>query len=457
MVLACAVALAACGKDNTGPASGTLIVNVIQPSQPAGAAGNVVVTGPGTYTKTVTATDTLKGLASGSYTVTAATTTTTDSLVSSAVTGTVTGSPATVSAGNTAMVTATYVAQPGTGVLWTGWWKGPDVGQGFSSANLAAGGTQIPADTITNGGTQFTVSAIVFDAAGNAWVTNHLMNQVLEYAVGQLDSAVSTPAITITFSSLPFGMAFDASGNLWVSFYSLNNIQEFTAAQLAALSGSVSSPTPTVTIASPGPSGVAFDATGNLWVSSYADSTIYEFTASAIGSGGSGLPSDSLQSMALALVSGLTFDSSGNLWAGTEAALLVNYTAAQLAAATPPTAPNQTIAASGPYFFDQTAFDNSGNLWASTETGYVVEYSPSQLASGGTPTPSRVLLSSNTQSGQIFSLAFNPHASGLPIGGERARPYRSMRTGMHQATTHNQPMILVGPGRHSVGDGPGPR
>ncbi|HEX7118093.1 MAG TPA: hypothetical protein VF212_04860 [Longimicrobiales bacterium] len=63
-------ALGACGDDTTGPASGSLSVEVT--GLPETVAANVVVTGPGSYSATLTATQTLTDLPGGEYTITAA-------------------------------------------------------------------------------------------------------------------------------------------------------------------------------------------------------------------------------------------------------------------------------------------------------------------------------------------------------------------------------------------------
>jgi ligand-binding sensor domain-containing protein len=399
------------------------------------------VTGPGGYTKTVTATDTLHGLSAGNYIATAAVAVSSDSLVGIRSTGTVTGSPATVVARQTTAVTAAYTVLPGSGMVWLGWTGSVNVATGYTSAQLAAGGALTPTDTIGSGGTGFEITSAAFDTAGNLWVTNYAAEEVFEFTAAQLASGVSTPAATITLPGDPWGLAFDASGNLWLAVFS-GSVQEFSATQLAGFSGIVSNPTPTVSLSVPEAVGVSFDNSGNMWASDYAG-TIYEFTPAAFAVGGSGTPSDSIVSSSLVQVTDVAFDASGNMWAGTLSGLIVNYTAAQLASATPPTTPNQTISSgSTGYAYNRLAFDNSGNLWTSTYTSDLAEYSPAQLAAGGSPTPSRTL--TNTTSGDDLALAFNPHASGLPVAGQRTPASRPLHAST-RAIAHGRGMILVGP------------
>lgn len=111
LCLILALVLAACGgsgavdNQQPPPEAGTLAVTVS--GLPDGVAAGVSVSGPGGYSRSLTASGTLAELAPGSYTVTAAPATSgTDSYEA-----TVTGSPAAVTAGATASVTVTYALQ----------------------------------------------------------------------------------------------------------------------------------------------------------------------------------------------------------------------------------------------------------------------------------------------------------------------------------------------------------
>jgi sugar lactone lactonase YvrE len=442
-VVGCTILVAACSSSSTGTGtSATGDALAVSVSAPAGILGTVTVTGPGGYAKTLTGTDTLRNLSAGAYTVTAAPQTTTDSLVSTRIVGTVSASPVAVSAGHLASVNVYYVVRGGSGALWVGWSAATDLATSMTSPQLARAGTVIPADTIGAGGNNSEITGSAFDLAGNLWVADFYNAQIEEFTPEELASGTSTPAVTLTFPAGPWGLVFDASNNLWVSFYATSSVEEFSVGQVDGFTGTVNSPAPQVTLTPPGAVGLAFDPSGDLWVACYGDSTVREFSPSVLASGG-GHASDSVTSTALAAVTGVTFDASGNLWAGTENGLLVTYTAAQLASPTSPTAPSQTIAASSHnYRFDQVAFDNSGNLWASTEWEDVIEYSPAQLAAGGTPVPARTLTINNEGiTAATFTVAFDPHATGLPIAGQR-----------HSGSltpTRGQAMMLVGPNPHS--------
>ncbi|MCM2565494.1 PQQ-dependent sugar dehydrogenase [Janthinobacterium kumbetense] len=109
LLLACCLALlAACGGGHHHPAPGATTGNltVTLGGLPAGVAGAVTVTGPASYSKTLTASTTLTGLAPGAYAVGAASVT--------QGTGTLAPTPVTqqvqVTAGATASASVTYAA-----------------------------------------------------------------------------------------------------------------------------------------------------------------------------------------------------------------------------------------------------------------------------------------------------------------------------------------------------------
>ena len=102
--------LVACGDDPVQPATGALQVDVV--GLPAGTNAAVTVEGPGGFTRQLTQSQTLSALGVGSYTVSAGEV--------PGFVAQVSGSPATVSAGATVLVSVAYAAtggpdRPGTG------------------------------------------------------------------------------------------------------------------------------------------------------------------------------------------------------------------------------------------------------------------------------------------------------------------------------------------------------
>lgn len=422
--LGATVAVAGCGSSNTtGPGPGSLTVTI---TAPAGVTPAVTVHGPGTYTKSLSASATLSGLAVGSYTVTASPAVSAGTIVGTVYGAVVSGSPATVASGATATATVTYTLRPGSGALWVGNFGTSNSVTEYTAAQLGSTTSGAPTTSIRTP-TQ-TIGGVAFDASGNLWVTQFNGNTLLEYTVNQLsDSGALTPAVTIGALSNPAGMAFDATGNLWIANVSIGTVVEFTANQL----GSSGSPTPAVTLSAAAdtsletPVALAFDAHGNLWVANAVRNTVVEFASAQLAATGSPTPAVTLRDTASS-ISGplaLAFDASGKLWVAngnSHADTVVAFTPAQLAASG---RPQPAIVLTSSAFSNPAAlaFDASGDLWvannfrntANTAGNTVVEFVPAQLAHSGSPVPGVTISGPGIDS--PFALAFNAHASNLPL------------------------------------------
>ncbi|HXB23601.1 MAG TPA: hypothetical protein VNV25_02625 [Gemmatimonadaceae bacterium] len=396
--------------------TGSLTVTVVaQPGVPA----SVHVAGPSGYSQTVTATQTLSGLAPGSYTLSASGGTLTDAIVSTTYTVAVSGSPATVVAGQTATATVTYNSG-GTGGLWIANSVGFTISE-LTAGQLHASGSPTPAVTVIphqlpTGAPQ----GLAVDGNGNLWVASGNAT-VVEFTRAQITAGDTlAPATSVLIEpSDPFGLAFDASGNLWVADHGSTFIYELTPSQLVTTGIPV---TPAVTILYPGAaqfSKLAFDPTGNLWAVTH-DSLLVAFTPAQLASGGTITPSVVIHSNAGSLDHpyDVAFDASGDAWVVNIAdSTIVEYTPSQLAASGSP-APATTIAirdvgtiSSAP---SALAFDNSGDLWvADLNRNEVMEFTPSQLAAGGAQVPAARLTGSAFNG--ATGLTFDPHSPSLPL------------------------------------------
>ena len=420
LLAAAGTLVAAAGCSSTGPKTGSLDVTL---TAPAGVTPSVTVAGGNGYSKTITATTTLTGLSAGSYTVTAAAVTSTNPIVGTLNTATVSGSPATVTAGHAAAAaSATYTQRPGSGGMWAANFGATHTAIQYTSAQLATTSSAAAAAAIAFG-TQSLAAA--FDANGNLWMSTYTGQTVVEYSASQLAaSGTPTPAVTLATNAgslnAPAGLAFDGNGNLWVANAGDSSVVEFTPSQLA----SSGSPAPAVTIsAATGslslPIGIAFDGSGNLWVAN-SSNTLVEFTASQLVASGAPTPMVTLSASASSIVGPLmiAFDATGRLWVANgnnSQNTVVAFSPSQLAATGSPT-PAVTLSASAGSLANPTglAFDASGNLWvANTTAPSIVEFSASQIVSSGAPTPNTIITGSSLS--EPFGIAFDPHASGLPI------------------------------------------
>jgi hypothetical protein len=413
LIMGAILAAAGCSS-SSAPKTGSLDVTVVAPS---GVAGNVTVTGPGSYSKSVTASTTLTGLAPGSYTVTAAAVATSDPIVGTLETPAVSGSPVTVTAGKaTDTATVTYGPRTGSGGLWSVNFGGGVITK-LSAAQLAAGTSAAGAIAIATGAPEIT--GIAFDANGNMWVSKFTSDSIIEFPAAQLGASGSpTPGVVITGSILvdPAGLAFDGNGNLWAVNVG-GTVVEYTASQLTA-SGS---PAPTVVDTISGQNfGLAFDGSGNLWV--VGTGSLVEYSSSQLTGSGTPTPAISIGddgSQSLNSPLGMAIDASGGIWVANGNSppfTLVKFSASQLAASGTPT-PAVTLTASGSSIDEPggLAFDASGNLWLSNLTGAspLVEFAASQLVASGSPTPTITVTSSSLS--RPWGLAFNPHNSAVPI------------------------------------------
>ena len=398
----------------TPPQTGSLTVTI---SAPHAVTPGVTVTGPGGYSHTLNATQTLTGLAVGSYTVNAFEAEVSTAVIVTLYEPTVTAVAVTVSAGATATASVSYAIRPGSGALWVTTTTGPTA-VAYSAAQLGASTGAGPAITLATGGAPF---GATFDAAGNLWVANSSManSTVVEFSGSQLGASGSpTPAVTLSGAAFnsPEGLAFDLNGNLWVVNAGNSTVIELTANKLL-VSGS---PTPAVTLSAAGgslngPVGLAFDPNANLWVANYASSTVVAFTASQLGASGSPVPvvTSSPAGGSLSGPEGLAFDGNGNLWvANNTSSTVVEFVMQQLGNPTPEVTLSATAGSlNGPAGL---VFDRDGTLWVANGGGNtVVQFGSSQLLASGAPTPHVILSGSALM--HPFGLAFDPSA--LPAAG----------------------------------------
>ncbi len=379
-----------------GCASPTGSLTVTVSGLPGGVVAAVSVTGPGGYSATVTATQTLSNLTPGSYTVSPGNARASGAIVDTLYLGSGGGTVA-VTGGATATAAVSYAKRTGSGMMWVAD-EGAGV-SGFTASQLASSGSPTPAVALSSSDGP---DGLALDADGNLWVGMGNSYTLVEFTASQLASS-STPTPHVVISSdgtslaWPGSLAFDPSGNLWVgNCAGSGNVEMYTPSQLAA----TGSPSPSVSLSGSyaACNAIAFDATGDLWIGDTSNDQVLEFTPSQLATSGSPTPTVTLTSAAFASPEGLAFDASGNLWVANDgssgAGALVMFTASQLASSGSKT-PSVTIGddGSGNLFNPvYVVLDNGGNLWVSDfSKNNILEFAAGDIGTSGTPAAKVVL------------------------------------------------------------------
>lgn len=428
-----ALAMLGCDSSTSGSTepseSGSLKVTI---TAPPGLTPSVVVGGPKGYSRSLTGSQSLTGLAPGIYTVSAGRAELPNAIAGTLYDATVTADTVSMNSrrvsvsvrvivGIPVAATVTYAARPGTGALWvtTG---GPHI-RAYSAAALEAGGTPILGLDLSI--EKSVPIAVAVDSSGSLWAVATNLNEgspplatLFTWSVAELGFGNNAHALLDARGDGAFlqGMAFDRAGNIWVTNKDANTILQFPS-QLGAIEGF----TPALTLSATngslnGPAGIAFDRNGNLWVANNAGSTIVEFGVDQLTNSGSPAPMVTLSAASSSLDGpfGLAFDTQGNLWVtNRNANTVVLFGATQLGASGSPT-PLVTLSASGGSLSGPSglALDASGDLWVANDVGgSLVEFGASQLRASGAPTPVVTLAGIGTSG--PFGLAFSPPAGAL--------------------------------------------
>jgi sugar lactone lactonase YvrE len=406
------LALLAC---NSAP-KGSLQVSV---STPAGVVAQVEVSGPGGFSQTLSASQSLSNLTPGTYTLTAKPVRKAGALVDEVYEGN--SGTVLVNPGPAANFDISYNLRAGSGKLWVPV-MGATKANGYAPTQLASGGDNLTPTIALGFGAGNNPYSSAVDRQGNLWFGTQQGKILMFTPAQQAASGTPTPSVEINSGSTDLnGMAFDEGGNLWVS--AASSLRRFDAAQLT----SSGSPTPAVAITGTAanplsfPQAIAFDSNGALWVAS--GNKVYKYTPAQIASSGNPEPSVVLtaaDTTSLNTPRGLAFDASGALWvANWNASNVVKFAPNQLASSGAPV-PVVKISGVGVNPL-RLAFDNEGNLWVSSNfgpgfvgSGHFARVAAANLVSSGTPT----LAASFTNVGGFDSggtLVFNPPPANLPI------------------------------------------
>jgi hypothetical protein len=414
------------GTDNEGGEAGgtqqtvgSLIVTVS--GLPTGSSTSVTISGPGGFSKVISATTTIADLAPGTYVAgaTPPSIRVAGAQVDSIFDVTVTGDGI-VGVGSTANVAVTYAKRPGTGGIWVSNYSSRNVLE-FNSAQLATTGAQTTAPVVSlalpalgTGGANSI--SIAFSSTGDLWAgycrNGQVPQVVAKFSAAKLSSTSSPTAdvvVTLPTTDTSYdcasGLAFDSTGNLWVGTYH-GHLLRFDSNALAV----TGAPTPSVVISSAsflGIQDILFDGAGNLFVAPYVGTIVARVSAAQLTASSAAL----VPSVVLSLPSGsgpggLALDTGGGLWVSDfNHNNLIKYNAADLSATGTPV-PALTVGdVQGP---QQLAFDKAGNLWvAAYSNSTVLAFAAANLTTGGTKTP-LTTLSGDAQLNGSYGVRFDP-------------------------------------------------
>jgi sugar lactone lactonase YvrE len=272
------------------------------------------------------------------------------------------GSPVPAETLFTALSGPAGLALDAAGNMWeSSYGSGSDTLLMYTQAARNAGGAPTPSIVLTS--TIGDGENLAFDSHGNLWVTD-CTGYIRAFTPSQLaGGGAQTPAVSISGGTIlrcPWSIAFDSTGNAWVADEGRTHIIEYGASQLTT-SGT---PTPIDTIGSTGgslnePSGLAFDAQGNLWVSNNGTTTVVEYTPAQLAAGGAPVPNIAINTPNTSDPFGLAFDNRGTLWVSDDNnGIMYGYTAAQLVTSgTPTPAVADTISLTNGFEPEQPLFD----------------------------------------------------------------------------------------------------
>jgi len=396
--------------------TGTLILNIAPPSGVSGFKGEVLVSGPGGFSKALSATGSLS-LAPGTYTVEAKDVRKSGTIVDTVFRPSIAGAggnprDVAITANTNLTLDISYQVLKSTGRAWVVDWLS-NMGKSYTDNQLqVATGTTNSDSSITTAAVYLNYAAL--DNRWNLWVSNS-NRQLVEYSATDLSiiQTINVPAGGIG----PFGIAFDKKGNLWAVDYFNKRILGYAKATLDLGSGGTPTPFSTIDVSNAIELfGIAFDSAGNMWVSDFGGNKIYKFDGANLSNNPA--PSVTLSSKAnpyagvassLNLPFQIAFDKDGKLWVSNSG----NGTVARFDPPSGDSAPIPSLMLKDLPNARGMAFDNAGDLWVGSNTT-LQKFSAAQLSAN----TGLVSLTSTTNLNigvYASSIIFSPVSPKLPL------------------------------------------
>jgi sugar lactone lactonase YvrE len=354
----------------------------------------------------------------------------------------------------------TGVAVDGSGNVYVA-----DNGNSAVEEIMAVGGVIPASPTINTLGSGFSSpQGVAVDGSGNVYVAdtgNNAVKEIVAGTGGAASGTVSSGSTVVTLASgpiYPTGVAVDGGGNVYVADTNLNNyvgtVEEIVAGTGGATSGTVSSGSTVLTLSGNfnGPSGVAVDGSGNVYGSDSYDSLVKEIDLSDA-------PSLSFASTAVGSTSSdspqtVTLNNSGNAALSFPAPNSGNN---------PSISPNFILDGANTCPVTASGASSPGSLAQGTSCTVAIDFAP---VAAGSITGSLIFTDNSTVPNQTISLsgtalspylAFTPTPS-IPAVGSSAGiitvsvedPYSAVLTGSSNPVT----LTVTGPNSYSQSYGP---
>jgi ligand-binding sensor domain-containing protein len=397
---------------------GLLSVNIS--GAPAGANETILMSGPNGFSKTLTRSETFSNLASGTYEFKSEIIIQRQPFISQAFRLDKLSSKISVK-NDTQRVNLTYRLMPGSDKLWVG---NQNAVYNTSTKIIAFNEDALRSTQTSNATAKLTdkvtsARGMAFDRFGNLWLADAYSLKMFDW--NSLGKSNALPKVVLNLKEPTPCIVFDAAGNVWISNgRKIGVISRIPFAQLYA-SGA---PTADIVLSGSGINdvqGMAFDANGNLWITHKEKKAVIKLNAAAITTSSTTVEaavtiiceSKPPVTMTLSGPAALAFDKQGNLWVGYFGPNVIARIAVSEQNTSATITPEIQLSLTVGVILHSLAFDEDGSLCTALATGKFGKFSPSQLTSAGKKIPDVIIICPELK--YATGLAFYPLPEGLPL------------------------------------------